>query len=195
MQKLVFIHGANCSPVIWNYLAPKIKGKKEFVAYDTAIPFEKNMETIKQDLSKFKDAIIIAHSMGGLYAAHILKSYGQHNVKAVISISTPFAGSERAAQMAVWFPDYQMLKDIATNSRPVVDSQKVLNDIHIPWLQLVSVKGHVPLVDLANDGVVSIQSQKHIQNIKYIELPYNHFEILLNDDTVTTISEFIAGLD
>lgn len=195
MQKLVFIHGANCSPVIWNYLAPKIKGKKEFVAYDTAIPFEKNLETIKQDLSKFKDAVIIAHSMGGLYAAHILRSVGESNIKAVITISTPFGGSERAAQMSVFFPEYQMLKDISTNSRPVIITQETLSNISIPWVQLVSIKGHVPLVDLPNDGVVSIKSQTYIQNIKYIELPYNHFEILLNEDAVSVINEFIAGLN
>jgi pimeloyl-ACP methyl ester carboxylesterase len=194
MQKIIFIHGANCSPVIWNYLAPKIKGKRDFVAYDTAIPFEKNLEEMKQDLAKFKDAVIVAHSMGGLYAAHLVHAVGQYGVRAVVTISTPFNGSEKANQLALMFPDYQMLHDIASNSKPVRKSQEVLANIYIPWLQVVSTKGHVPLISRPNDGVVSIDSQKYIKNMNCVELPFNHFEILLNEDTASVVNEFISGL-
>jgi len=195
MQKIIFIHGANCSPVIWNYLAPKIKGKREFIAYDTSAPFERNLEDMKQNLSMFKDAVIVAHSMGGLYAAHLVHIVGQYGVKGVVSISTPFNGSEKASQLAILFPDYQMLHDIGSNAKPVKRSQEVLANIYVPWVQLVSVKGHVPLISKPNDGVVSIESQKYIKNMNCVELPYNHFEILLNEETVTVVNEFIAGLN
>lgn len=194
MQKVIFIHGANCSPTIWNYLAPKIKAKRDFIHYDTAIPFVKNLELIKQNLDKFKGSVIVAHSMGGLYAAHIVDAIGQNNIKAVVTISTPFNGSEKANQMAIFFPEYQMLHDVATNAEPVKHTQDILANIYIPWLQIVSTKGHVPLMSQPNDGVVTINSQEYIKNIKYLELEYNHFEILMNEDTALVINDFISSL-
>ena len=195
MQKIIFIHGANCSPVIWNYLAPKIKGKRDFIRYDTSVPFKENLESLKQDLSRFDNSIIVAHSMGGLYAAHIVNAIGQDHIKAVVTISTPFNGSEKANQMSMFFPEYQMLRDVASNSKPVTHTQDILATVHIPWLQIVSTKGHVPLMSDPNDGVVTINSQEYIKNLKYVELEYNHFEILLNEDTAGVINEFISGLD
>jgi len=45
-----------------------------------------------------------------------------------------------------------------------------------------------------NDGVVTINSQEYIKNIKYLELEYNHFEILMNEDTALIINDFISSL-
>ena len=149
---------------------------------------------MKQDLSRFKDAVIVAHSMGGLYAAHLVHATGQYGVRGVVTISTPYNGSEKANQLAMIFPEYQMLHDIGSNSKPVRRSQEVLANIYIPWLQIVTTKGHVPLMSRPNDGVVTIDSQTYIKNMNFVELPYNHFEVLLNDDTVTVVNEFISGL-
>jgi len=40
----------------------------------------------------------------------------KNNIKAVVTISTPFNGSEKANQMAIFFPEYQMLHDVATTA-------------------------------------------------------------------------------
>jgi len=193
MQNLVFIHGANCTPSIWNYMAPKIKGKKTFIAYDTAIPFEKNLIRIKEEWDVSKDAIIIAHSMGGLYASRLYQSYPE-TIKACVTISTPFNGSVAAGQLSLYYPEYQMLKDIYVNSTPVTESRKALETINIPWLQIVSTTGHVPLINKPNDGVVGIDSQQHHKHMDSISLPYNHFEILLNEDTVLVVNEFLKKI-
>jgi hypothetical protein len=41
----------------------------------------------------------------------------------------------------------------------------------------------------ANDGVVTISSQKHHADMELVEVEYNHYEVVLSDEVVSLIKE------
>jgi hypothetical protein len=41
----------------------------------------------------------------------------------------------------------------------------------------------------ANDGVVTISSQKHHEDMELLEVDYNHYEVVLSDVVVKLIKE------
>jgi hypothetical protein len=65
------------------------------------------------------------------------------------------------------------------------------SDAGCPTLSLVTVKGDNPMINEDNDGVVSVKSQTAWSAPEYISVPYNHFEVLLADETITIIKEFL----
>jgi hypothetical protein len=48
--------------------------------------------------------------------------------------------------------------------------------------------------ELTKKGVVGIDSQQHHKHMDSISLPYNHFEILLNEDNVLAVNEFLKKI-
>jgi hypothetical protein len=40
-----------------------------------------------------------------------------------------------------------------------------------------------------NDGVVTIASQKHHEDMELVEVAYNHYEVVLSDEVVRLVKE------
>jgi hypothetical protein len=54
----------------------------------------------------------------------------------------------------------------------------------------VTIRGDSPWVIGKNDGVVTIDSQKHHGNdMDLIEVEYNHYEVVLSDQVIKIIQE------
>jgi hypothetical protein len=56
---------------------------------------------------------------------------------------------------------------------------------------VVTVKGQSPFMAETNDGVVTISSMKHHEDMELVEVDYNHYEVVLSDKIVNIIKERI----
>lgn len=171
---VVWIHGANQSPLSFNYL----KYKTQFVnnidiSYSSANRFYQNLDDMIDKLETSKQVFLIGHSLGGLYALHLTQYC---DVVGGVSISTPFRGSSTADWAKYIVPSYPLFKDIGRKSPPVVDSYKI--KLNIPWTQIVSTAGSVPYHNGPNDGVVTVASMEHRTDMEKIRVNHTHYEVV-----------------
>jgi pimeloyl-ACP methyl ester carboxylesterase len=182
---IVMIHGANATSKSFAYIKSQLPDWKcVTIDYNSADGFYYNLEHIVQHTKTLGPLFIIAHSLGGLYALHML----QHlNITQVFSVSTPFAGSSMADWARYMMPNYQLFRDIGTRSQPIVQAR----DIHvtIPWTQIVTTQGAVPWVKGDNDGVVTIKSMNCRNDMENIYVDENHYEVLASDFVISLIKE------
>ncbi len=181
---VIWIHGANQSSLSFNYLSEKCGFEKEiFVNYDSSKGFYKNLDLVHRQVDHVDSCFIIGHSMGGLYALHLLKKL---NVNGVVSISTPFNGSRTADWAKFVVPKYQLFKDAGRRSDPIVSGHKI--DIKCMWTQIVSTTGGVPYHEGPNDGVCTIASMEFRKDeMEIIQVMNSHFEVMVSPDVTEII--------
>ena len=176
---LVYIHGANATRTSWNYIRSKVKSQNECILeYSSYNKFTDNLDAMLNDLERFERVFFIGHSLGGIYAYH-LANIMRSKTLGGISVATPFGGVNSANLLSMIFPFYQLYKDIKPNSYPITHVQSIKN---VPrWTQVVATRGHNPIINGKNDGVVTISSQKQINSEK-VYLNESHNEILQSDN-------------
>ena len=57
------------------------------------------------------------------------------------------------------------------------------------WTNIVTVKGQSPFMHEPNDGVVTIASQRHHDDMELVEVDCNHYEVVLSDAVVRLVKE------
>jgi pimeloyl-ACP methyl ester carboxylesterase len=184
---LVYIHGASATSESFNYIRSRI-GNGIDVNYDSRNGFENNLNEIIKQLANVKDIAFVAHSLGGIYALHIANSIPDQVVGAV-TLSTPYGGAEVADYVQYFLPFSRLMRDIGPSSWVFKQANKI--KIQHPWTNVVTVKGQSPFMLAHNDGVVTIASQKHHEDMELIEVDYNHYEVVLAEPVVDIIQERI----
>ena len=188
---IVFIHGANATNRSFNYIRWRCDINDDYtnLNYNSSDGFAHNLAAMREDLKDKKDFVIIAHSLGGIYATYIQNEF---KVKSVISISTPFRGSRTADWAKMFVPMYSLFHDVGLKSKPIVDALDI--DIKVPWLQIVSTTGNVPWHFSKNDSVVTLRSMtwRKDMDIEYVD--YNHYEVLISDEVAKLIKNRIDHL-
>jgi esterase/lipase len=184
-MKIVYVHGANASPLSFTYIASELNLEYEFFTYSTNDPVMDNVKKLKESLTE--ETILICHSLGGVIG--VLAGNDNLNVKKIITMCSPFGGSN-AADVFKWFSGHQLFKDISKNSLPMNEIQKITNTDKI--LNICSVHSR-PLFSFKEktDGVVTLTSQQSLKCKNEKVMEGNHFEVLLNPETVKLIKEFI----
>jgi len=180
----VYIHGNGATSNSFTYIRQMIGGKDILINYDSEDGFFRNLEKMKDLIDQTTEPLtFIAHSLGGIYALHLYEIFSERTVRG-ITLSTPYGGSEHATVLQWFMPFSKVLKDIALGSEPniVADSIK----LEKPWVNIVTTIGS-KLIHKPNDGVVSVASQRYRSDMKLIEVPLNHFEVLLSKDVVDII--------
>jgi hypothetical protein len=131
---------------------------------------------------------IVSHSLGGIYAAH-LSSFLGNRLKGVVSLSTPYGGSEISDMMVFMHPFTRLFRDTGTLSKPIIDAQNIIqSNAHPAWTAIVTTSGRVPYLPGHNDGVVSVDSQLALQNfMDVIHIDCNHYEILQDTKAVDIV--------
>lgn len=184
-MKIVYIHGAGASGSSFNYIREHLDFENEFILeYNPADGFENNFSQMRRLLDKTDSLFFIAHSMGGIYALHLSHWFQEQTVGAV-TISTPFGGAAIADYVKYFLPFSRLLRDIGPSSRPMRLTNK-LKVLH-PWCNIVTITGDSPWMIEPNDGVVTVASQRHREDMELIELPLNHYEVMMSPATVATI--------
>ena len=186
----VYIHGASATSESFNYIRQQLGKDSDIVLnYDSRNGFEKNLENMIDDLSNQKNIFFIAHSLGGIYALHLADTL-KEKVLGAVTLSTPYGGAEIADVAKYFLPYSRLLKDVGPNSWAM---RHLRNIKKLPqWTNIVSIKGNAPWVPGRNDGVVTIASQKHRDDImELVEIDYNHYEVVLSDRVIDLIKERI----
>lgn len=186
-MNLVYIHGASATSESFNYIRSKL-GQGIDVNYDSRNGFENNLNDMLSQLKGIKDIAFVAHSLGGIYSLHIANSM-PNQVLGAVTLSTPYGGAEVADFAQFFLPFSRLMRDIGPSSWVMKQSDKI--KIQHPWTNIITVKGHSPFLLDPNDGVVTIASQKHHEDMELVEVDYNHYEVVLAEPVIKIIKERI----
>jgi len=184
-MNLVYIHGANATSESFNYIKNKLGGGLD-LNYDSRNGFENNLKDMQSSLSNHTDIVFIAHSLGGIYSLH-LANLMPSAVKGAVTLSTPYGGAEVADYAQYFLPFSRLMRDIGPSSWVMKQARNI--KIQHPWTNIVTVKGQSPFMSEHNDGVVTIASQKHHEDMELIEVDYNHYEVVLAEPVIKIIKE------
>jgi pimeloyl-ACP methyl ester carboxylesterase len=191
-MKIVYIHGASATSDSFNYIRQHLGMQDEYIIeYDSDNGFHNNLECMKHQLKDLKDIFFVCHSLGGIYALH-LTEYLNERVVGACTISTPYGGAESADYTKYFLPFSRLLRDIGPRSDPI----RVANNIKLscPWTNIVTIRGSSPWIIHDNDGVVTVKSMKCRDDMDFVELDINHYEVVLSPDTVKIIKEKIKEI-
>ena len=187
---LVYIHGASATGESFNHIRTHLDGNDIVVNYDSRNGFENNLKTMTEQLASVNDMFFIGHSLGGIYAIHIANALPKQTIGAV-TLSTPYGGAEVADYVKYFLPFSRLMKDIGPSSWAMKQANKI--KIQHPWNNVVTVKGQSPFMVEPNDGVVTIASQKHHDDMELIEIDYNHYEVVLSERVINIIKDRIKN--
>jgi len=186
-MNLVYIHGANATSESFNYIKSKL-GTGIDLNYDSRNGFENNLKDMQSALNGYTDIVFVAHSLGGIYSLHLANSMPM-SVKGAVTLSTPYGGAEVADYAQYFLPFSRLMRDIGPSSWAMREAAKI--KVQHPWCNVVTVQGRSPFIVVANDGVVSIQSQRHHADMELIDVDYNHYEVVLAEPVIEIIRERI----
>ena len=186
-MKLVYIHGANATSESFNYIRSKL-GNGLDLKYDSRNGFENNLKDMQVALDGHTDLVFVAHSLGGIYSLHLANAMPDA-VKGAVTLSTPYGGAEVADYAQYFLPFSRLMRDIGPSSWVMRQANRI--KIQHPWTNIVTVKGQSPFMHEPNDGVVTIASQKHHDDMELVEVAYNHYEVVLSDEVVGLVKERI----
>ena len=182
---LVYIHGASATSESFNHIRSKL-GKGIDINYDSRNGFENNLNEMLEQLKDVNDMAFVAHSLGGVYAIHLANAIPQQVIGAV-TLSTPYGGAEVAEVVKYFLPFSRLMRDIGPSSWAMKQADKI--KIQHPWTNIVTVKGQSPFMHEPNDGVVTIASMKHHEDMELIEVDYNHYEVVLAEPVIKIIKD------
>jgi hypothetical protein len=60
------------------------------------------------------------------------------------------------------------------------------------WTQVVTTRGASPWIQEPNDGVVTLESQRYRQDFELVELPLNHYEVVISNQVVELVLDRIG---
>lgn len=186
-MKIWTIHGANSSPTSFAFLKARLNRHRFVdVAYDHERSVTHVVERLAEEIGASHEPVrIVGHSLGGVIGAAVAHKVA---VDRLVTISAPFGGSE-AARYLRFFSPHPLYEDIHPRSPLVVGLG--LRPLPCPTLSLVTVAGAMPLLQGPNDGVVTVASQTALEGPVYRMLPFNHFEVLLAEETADAVREFM----
>ena len=187
-MKIVYIHGASATSESFNYLRNKL-GSGIDVNYDSRNGFENNLNDMLLQLKDSDNIVFVAHSLGGIYALHLANAMPEQ-VLGAVTLSTPYGGAEVAQYAQYFLPFSRLMRDIGPSSWTMRQADKI--KIQHPWTNIVTVKGQSPFMLAANDGVVTISSQRHHADMELVEVDCNHYEVVLSDVVVELIQERLS---
>jgi pimeloyl-ACP methyl ester carboxylesterase len=108
---VLLVHGVLCNAGVWSWLARQLRlagiapvyglsyGPPLASIYRFAAQMHREVERVCT-LQHVPQVMVVAHSMGGLVALAYLRRYGHARVRRLVTIGTPWQGSQHAR----WFP-------------------------------------------------------------------------------------------
>jgi pimeloyl-ACP methyl ester carboxylesterase len=184
--KILYIHGANSTSTSFNYIRSQIDKPSILVDYNCDNGFENNYVDLAKNIIGLDRVYIVAHSLGGIYALHLLKQFPE-KIAGAITLSTPYGGSEVANFIKFMIPSCRLLRDIGPSSNPITQAASV--KITVPWVNVVTTSGQTPWISGKNDGVISVKSMRARNDIEYFNLEANHHEVLQHIKTIELIKD------
>jgi len=190
---IVYIHGASATAESFTHIRQFVRDHVEepdiALEYNSEAGFDNNLAEMQGQLDDQDRLFFVSHSLGGIYALHLADHYRDRTVGGV-SLSTPYGGSKQADYARYFLPFNRLMKDIGPASRPMADAKKLPAPPN--WTQVVTTRGASPWIQEPNDGVVTIESQQYRQDFEQVELPLNHYEVVISNSVVAIILDRIG---
>ena len=189
---IVYIHGASATAESFTHIRQYVRDEFEepdiMLEYKSDDGFEHNFEQMKAQLDEADRLFFISHSLGGIYSLYLANHY-RDITKGAVTLSTPYGGSEQADFARYFLPFNRLMKDVSTMSQ----TMRNLRNIPAPpnWTQIVTTVGQSPWITEPNDGVVTLKSMRSRQDFGLVEMPLNHYEVVLSDRVVKLIIDKI----
>jgi hypothetical protein len=190
---IVYIHGASATAESFTHIRQFVREHTEesdlALEYNSDDGFEHNLAEMKGQLDDQERLFFVSHSLGGIYALHLANYYSATTVGGV-SLSTPYGGSRQADYARYFLPFNRLMKDIGPMSKPMAAAKR----LPAPpcWTQIVTTRGASPWIQEPNDGVVTLESQRYRQDFELIELPLNHYEVVISNAVVELVLDRIG---
>lgn len=185
---IVYIHGASATADSFSYIRQFVRDHTELpdiaLEYNSALGFEHNIQHMYGQLDRAEQLFFVSHSLGGIYALHLANHY-RDSTAGGVSLSTPYGGCRQADFARYFLPFNQLMKDIGTMSAPMVAAKTLPAPPN--WCNVVTTRGDSPWIHEKNDGVVTVDSMRYRQDFELVELPVNHYEVVLNSAVVELI--------
>jgi pimeloyl-ACP methyl ester carboxylesterase len=193
MEKIVFIHGLNCTGKIFTHVRSSLpKHEAIIVDYDSNQSIESSLKTVIETVDTSDPVWIVGHSLGGILGYLMAKrKENLMNVKGLVSISTPFGGSSTAGILKWFFHRMDVLRDLSPGSQII--SEVTTQKMRTPFVSIISVSGTLPFISGENDGIVTVESQRQSLAKRKVDVKANHFEVMQDNKTVATVHDFIFG--
>ena len=189
---IVYIHGASATAESFSYIRQFVRDHYEepdiMLEYRSENGFAHNLEHMMGRLDDAERLYFISHSLGGIYSLFLADHY-RETTRGGVSLSTPYGGSEQADFAKYFLPFNKLMKDRGTMSAPMQDSRKIASPPN--WTQIVTTVGQSPWIKEPNDGVVTLQSMLYRDDFDIIEVPFNHYEVVLSSQVVNIILDKI----
>lgn len=185
-MKVVYIHGATATHNSFAFIQKSLEAKNYlYIEYPRDKTAFENLDNMKDIIlnNETEPMFIVCHSLGGIYALHLLEQFD--NIRGVVSLATPFAGSDIAVWGKIMNPSYKLFNDITPRSEFIRTTRDI--DVKIPWTQIVTTTGEVPWMEQPNDGVVTKKSMMARSDVDYVEISNNHYEIVQCNRAVEVI--------
>lgn len=191
MLNVVYIHGLNSSHHSFNYVVRELPPHNAIcVDYKSQQSLVASVFEVIKQIPQDEKVALVGHSLGGVIAS-LIAGDNESRIDKLVTISSPLGGS-KAANTLRWFPNtFPVLNDIVPRG-PLITRCSSLN-LSTPTLSIISTGGHLPTSPERNDSVVAVSSQKALKFAKHVEIPANHFEVLVHDKTVRELKDFLFG--
>jgi len=206
---IVFVHGAFCSNKSWNYLRqiielglpPSSDHEIAMFEYDVVEDLAEDIvgdlvSALKSNAHKYDKIWMVGHSFGGVVcvsAARDLKKFSGELDIEIITMATPFGGSEAASLMSIFKPHSRFIRNVGSYNRYMTEfkAQKLPCKVHA----IVTFTESLNWGWVENDGVVSVESEMHFKKDPNFFPEYRnmaHSEVLLSEEIGSWIADKVA---
>lgn len=189
---IVYIHGASATAESFTHIREYVREHIELpdiaLEYNSADGFDHNIKQMYGKLDEADKLFFVSHSLGGIYALHLANHYNDRTVGG-ISLSTPYGGCAQADFAKYFLPFSRLMKDIGTMSGPMREARRLPKPPN--WTNVVTTRGDSPWIHEENDGVVTIESMRYRKDFELVEMPLNHYEVIISNKVVELVLDRI----
>lgn len=194
-MKIWYIHGAHSTHNSFNFIKTYLTDyDEELIDYETEVPLSTTIKNLATRLEQESDRVlIVAHSLGGIIAVALAQQL-PYKVAAVVTLSTPFGGSGSATKALFMKPFDPFLMN-ASSMNPLLYTIRS-TEVDPPIWSFITTKGGNSLINEDSDGVVTVASQMALRQGTTIEVPLNHFEVLISQrtaDKIKSIARYVEN--
>lgn len=179
-----YIHGAGASNRSFTWLHEQLPDMPaQFFSYTLFETAHDAIQRLSQAIAEDgRPAVLVGHSLGGIMAIAATAA----NITGCVTLCAPFGGARHAEFLSMFYR-HHLLSDLRSHG-PLLRGVRAAPATK-PHLAIVGTEG-LPFFAEDNDGAVTVASQTALDNVHYVRLSLNHFEVLLSRDVVDLIRAF-----
>lgn len=206
--EVVLLHGVLMNAVEMLYLKRQLE-KQDFKVH--SLSYQSVKYTIEENTRRLHSQIslldspelhIVAHSLGGVMAMHLLQTYPELRIKHIVMLGTPIAGSYAAEKISQW----RLIGRLLTNSMASgLDGKHQFQSAQTQLAQCKigmiagSIKSPIGLGLLLgklpdeNDGTVLLRETKHPIISEHLIVNKSHTGLIFSKKVSGLIANFLRN--